>query len=493
MKSKMRKLSAYVLALAVALMAGMSVAEAGPYAAKKLLVDLQAESGDFTDSAGKTNDGVVSMAPPASGATVTVQLYLEDGLAGSNAFNCNFEFADDANFTGNFQVTAAGGILSGTGYLDPNSLFGYSPGARQYAVAGTANAADVTIPANNYIGSITLSVLQDIPEGTTLTFSSAILTARGDVADTLDVTSATLTFQTPAGPALSASPALAEIPRGGSASSTVTLANVTSGDAINWTVTSTGPTATVTGQTGLTFSTTASGASEMITVNASGAAGTVTVAASVGGTAVTPVDIVFSEQVPAELAAFGGEIRETGVAVNWTTTSQTNNAGWRVMRSTDGVNYAPVSEMIPGAGTSDAVLPYSFFDNSPPQSEQVFYRLDQVDLDGTIHSSNAIEVILGTRFLDLPTEFSTSVYPNPFNPATTISYDLPSESAVAIVIYDALGQEIRRLVTEQKAAGRYTVQWDSRDNLGRSVGSGVYIAKVEAGAFSASQKMLLLK
>ena len=157
------------------------------------------------------------------------------------------------------------------------------------------------------------------------------------------------------------------------------------------------------------------------------------------------------------------------------------------------INYEVASDLIPGAGTSDALLNYSFVDEKVPAAEQAYYRLDQIDLDGTIRASNAIEVILGSRFLDIPTEFGTNVYPNPFNPSTTIAYDLPGEASVAIVIYDALGQEIRRLVTEQKAAGRYTVQWDARDNLGRSVGSGVYIAKIEAGSFSASQKMLLLK
>ena len=60
-------------------------------------------------------------------------------------------------------------------------------------------------------------------------------------------------------------------------------------------------------------------------------------------------------------------------------------------------------------------------------------------------------------------------------------------------IYDVIGQEVRRLVSEQKIAGRYHMQWDARDNLGRSVSSGVYIAKVSAGSCSASQKMLLLK
>ena len=148
--------------------------------------------------------------------------------------------------------------------------------------------------------------------------------------------------------------------------------------------------------------------------------------------------------------------------------------------------------LVSGAGTSDAPLNYSFVEENLPGAEKVLYVLEQVDLDGQIHRSNAIEVILGARFVT-PTEFASSVYPNPFNPATTISYDLPSDAAVSIVIYDALGQEIRRLVAEQVPAGQYKVQWDARDNLGRSVGSGVYIAKIEAGVYSASQKMLLLK
>jgi hypothetical protein len=366
------------------------------------------------------------------------------------------------------------------------------------ATSATAgNIAPATVGTNLYLGTIKLTTKRAIPEGTTITLlTTTVITDGAFATDNLDITSATVTFQTPLGPALSATPAIAVIPRGGSATSVVTLANIVSGDAINWTVTKNSGAATVAvqGQSGLSFSTTSTGTSASITVEASGGgSAAVSVGASVGGTAVTAVDLVFSEQVPAELAAFGGDVLESGVRVNWTTTSQTNNAGWRVMRSTDNKTFVPVSDLIPGAGTSDSVLPYSFFDQAPPQSEMVFYRLDQIDLDGTIHSSNVIEVILGARFLDLPTEFATNVYPNPFNPSTTVSYDLPSEAAVSIVIYDALGQEIRRLVTEQKAAGRYTVQWDARDNLGRSVGSGVYIAKVEAGSYNSSQKMLLLK
>ncbi|MDP6037925.1 MAG: T9SS type A sorting domain-containing protein, partial [Candidatus Latescibacteria bacterium] len=190
---------------------------------------------------------------------------------------------------------------------------------------------------------------------------------------------------------------------------------------------------------------------------------------------------------------FAGEAVEGHVVLNWATASQTNNAGFRVLRSTDQENFEVVSDLIAGAGTTDALVDYSFTDAIIPAAEQVYYVLEQIDLDGTIHRSNPIEVLLGARFLNLPTEFASAVYPNPFNPSTTISYDLPAEADVSIVIYDAIGQEIRQLVSQQHTAGRYSIQWDAKDHLGRSVGSGVYIAKILAGQNSVTQKMLLLK
>ncbi|MDP6775675.1 MAG: FlgD immunoglobulin-like domain containing protein, partial [Candidatus Latescibacteria bacterium] len=232
-----------------------------------------------------------------------------------------------------------------------------------------------------------------------------------------------------------------------------------------------------------------------ITLYASGkgASGTATIYAVAGADTTNTIVVGFSRENPVELASFAGELVEDGVMLVWTTASQTNNAGWRMLRSVDGENYEVVSGLLPGAGTTDALLNYSFVDKELPASEVVFYVLEQIDLDGAIHRSNEIEVILGARTLPLPTEFGVNAYPNPFNPSTTISYDLPEAQMVSIVIYDALGQEVRRLVNAQTAAGRYQVQWDARDNQGRSVGSGVYIAQVEAGSFSTSQKMLLLK
>ena len=213
-----------------------------------------------------------------------------------------------------------------------------------------------------------------------------------------------------------------------------------------------------------------------------------------GGVESDRATIMFSRQQPVELASFAGALVDDRVVLNWTTASQTNNAGWRVLRSVDGETYEQVGEFVKGAGTSDALKDYAFRDGELPSAEKVFYVLEQIDLDGTVRRSDRVEMLLGARFLvPAPTQFAVGAYPNPFNPSTTLTYDLPSDEMVSIVIYDAIGQEVRRLVSAQRSAGRYTVQWDARDSQGHSVGSGVYIAKIEAGSFSASQKMLLLK
>ncbi len=228
------------------------------------------------------------------------------------------------------------------------------------------------------------------------------------------------------------------------------------------------------------------------TLTATGLGSAVVKVTASDGMASEEVTVQFDEQVPIELSSFVGSVIENRVVLNWATASQTNNAGFRVLRSTDGVTYEAVSALIAGAGTTDQLMDYVFEDASLPAVEKVYYLLEQIDLDGTISRSNPIEVLLGARFI-LPTEFASAVYPNPFNPRTTISYELPANTDVSVIIYDAIGQEIRQLVSRHYTAGRYSVQWDAKDHMGRSVGSGVYIAKIVAGSNTSIQKMLLLK
>lgn len=84
-------------------------------------------------------------------------------------------------------------------------------------------------------------------------------------------------------------------------------------------------------------------------------------------------------------------------------------------------------------------------------------------------------------------------FPNPFNPETTIRYQLPKSGNVTIRIYELLGQEVRTLVSGRKAAGIHQIVWDGKDNNAKEVSSGIYIYCLEAGGRLKSKKMLFLK
>ena len=92
-------------------------------------------------------------------------------------------------------------------------------------------------------------------------------------------------------------------------------------------------------------------------------------------------------------------------------------------------------------------------------------------------------------FDNLPKEFSLNQnYPNPFNPTTKIKYSLPADSRVQIIVYNILGKEIMELVNENKTAGFYEIDFN-----GRSLASGIYFYKLQAGSFVETKKMILLR
>jgi len=83
--------------------------------------------------------------------------------------------------------------------------------------------------------------------------------------------------------------------------------------------------------------------------------------------------------------------------------------------------------------------------------------------------------------------------PNPFNPETTIQFDIPSPCFAKLVVYNIAGQVVSTLVEEGVSAGRKQVTWNGTDDSGRRLPSGVYFYRLTAGDFSETKKMLLLK
>lgn len=84
-------------------------------------------------------------------------------------------------------------------------------------------------------------------------------------------------------------------------------------------------------------------------------------------------------------------------------------------------------------------------------------------------------------------------FPNPFNPTTIIHYSIKENIKTKLVIYNSLGQSIRVLVDDYQKAGIHGIEWDSRDNNGKKVSSGVYFYQLTAGSFIQTKKMILVE
>ncbi len=124
-----------------------------------------------------------------------------------------------------------------------------------------------------------------------------------------------------------------------------------------------------------------------------------------------------------------------------------------------------------------------------------FSEISTAAANAQIAYDNGISVGINDRpHHDLPDNFSLSQnFPNPFNPSTTISFETAIKSEVKLSIYNLLGQQVRVLLNEELPGGIHFINWDSNDEYGNSVSSGIYFYKLTAGSYSLSKKMLLLK
>lgn len=191
--------------------------------------------------------------------------------------------------------------------------------------------------------------------------------------------------------------------------------------------------------------------------------------------------------VPVELTSFIAKLFENKVKLIWSTASELNNHGFEVQRSLDKTSWATIG-FKEGFGTTSVPQQYSFSDNITYQSSsKLYYRLKQIDYNGTYEYSDVIEVETA------PVNFSLEQnYPNPFNPNTKISWQSPIGSWQTLKIYDVLGNEVATLVNEYRNAGSYEVEFKSTVGS-HQLASGIYYYRLKAGDFVETKKMILLK
>jgi hypothetical protein len=198
--------------------------------------------------------------------------------------------------------------------------------------------------------------------------------------------------------------------------------------------------------------------------------------------------------VPIQLSSFECSVNTAlrCVDLRWCTLTETNNYGFEVERkaASDSLFQTVAGSFVGGHGTTVDQHCYTFSD--PMITPGTWYfRLRQIDLDGTVHHTRSVRLDVSTAVDQyvLPDRFLFKQnYPNPFNPSTTIEFVLPRTSRVVLTIHDMLGREIVTLLDRELLQGEHRVEWNSTGSP-----SGVYVCRMIAGSFQQSRKLVLTK
>jgi hypothetical protein len=187
--------------------------------------------------------------------------------------------------------------------------------------------------------------------------------------------------------------------------------------------------------------------------------------------------------IPVELTSFTANVNDLGqVVLNWETATEVNNQGFEIERRTETSEFRTVG-FVEGYGTTTEPRSYIYTDVTAENGIN-YYRLKQVDFNGTYEYSDEVEVdVNGPLTFDLAQN-----YPNPFNPSTNIKYSVPEAGNIRLSVYNVVGEEVAVLAEGFSESGFFEVTFDASN-----LPSGIYISKLQSANSVQSIKMMLLK
>ncbi|HPG38276.1 MAG TPA: FlgD immunoglobulin-like domain containing protein [bacterium] len=186
------------------------------------------------------------------------------------------------------------------------------------------------------------------------------------------------------------------------------------------------------------------------------------------------------------------------IELSWTTQSEENNVGFAVLRrNANGQSWQTIADYrtapeLAGQGTITQQTTYRYADTNVDLNTHYQYCVAAIDIYGDRQYSQVIHISLAEVLIS---NFKLqAAYPNPFNPSTTIVFDVLKESPVDMKIVDVTGRTVRNLLTgEIYYSGQYELSWNGLTDHGVPAAAGVYFVVMNADSYSGSLKLLLLK
>ncbi|MDD4156207.1 MAG: T9SS type A sorting domain-containing protein [Candidatus Cloacimonetes bacterium] len=211
-------------------------------------------------------------------------------------------------------------------------------------------------------------------------------------------------------------------------------------------------------------------------------------------------EVFIDDTLPVELSSFTvNATNSSTLKICWSTESESNLIGYHILRniSSDISTAKRINANYINANNTPNTSHYEFSDNDIVFNTAYHYWLQTIEYDGTIQYFGPItgksadstqEVIV------LPFETKLGfAYPNPFNPSTTIDFNLAEDNNVKIEIYNIKGQKVKTLIDEYRQAGNHHIIWDGQDNLNHNCSNGLYFYKMQTNNYVNIKKVMLLK
>lgn len=205
------------------------------------------------------------------------------------------------------------------------------------------------------------------------------------------------------------------------------------------------------------------------------------------------------ETLPLEMSSFSATVTQQNyVQLNWVTQSEKGVIGYYIYRNNaNNIESAQiVSNLITACNTSQQQA-YVYTDQEVEPGSW-YYWIQNMDMNGQHGFHGSISVVIqepgevDAPVIPLITSMQ-SIYPNPFNPSTTIAFGLDKAEHVNIQIYNVKGQLVRNLISETKPANSYRIVWNGANDSGKTLPSGIYYARMTAGKYTTTRKLVIMK